>query len=90
MEGIQAVCAMADDPATFENLSAVELLQMANVVGVPASATIGDYPDPMTYRLAHLCPGQHVSIADLTVMESMGSDGVGIVFTFCRIITGYC
>lgn len=73
LDGIKEVCEIADDLEVFEGLSAVDLLRLFNVVGVPCVGPISDFPDPMTYRLERLLPGNFVSVADLSMVELMGS-----------------
>eukprot|EP00401_Gymnodinium_catenatum_P000856 CAMPEP_0117515606 /NCGR_PEP_ID=MMETSP0784-20121206/30667_1 /TAXON_ID=39447 /ORGANISM="" /LENGTH=1076 /DNA_ID=CAMNT_0005311429 /DNA_START=29 /DNA_END=3257 /DNA_ORIENTATION=- len=74
LDGIREVCEMTDDQEVFEGLSAVDLLRLFNVVGVPAVGPIADFPDPMTYRLDNLmAAGSHVSVADLSTVELAGS-----------------
>jgi hypothetical protein len=73
LDGIKEVCEIADDPEVFEGLLAVDLLRLFNVVGVPCVGPISDFPDPMTYRLERLMPGSFVSVADLSMVELMGS-----------------
>jgi len=73
VDGIKEVCAMADDAEVFEVLTAVDLLRLFNVVGIPAVGPVADFPDPMTYRLDQLMPGSFISVADLSVVELAGS-----------------
>eukprot|EP00930_Biecheleria_cincta_P018096 TRINITY_DN14205_c0_g2_i1.p1 TRINITY_DN14205_c0_g2~~TRINITY_DN14205_c0_g2_i1.p1 ORF type:complete len:1129 (-),score=203.98 TRINITY_DN14205_c0_g2_i1:367-3708(-) len=73
LDGIKEVCEMADDCDTFEALLAVDLLRLFNVVGVPCVAPISDFPDPMTYRIEQMLAGSYVSVADLSIVELMGS-----------------
>jgi len=63
VDGIKEVCAMADDAEVFEVLTAVDLLRLFNVVGIPAVGPVADFPDPMTYRLDQLMPGSLISVA---------------------------
>eukprot|EP00929_Paragymnodinium_shiwhaense_P080063 TRINITY_DN41735_c0_g1_i1.p1 TRINITY_DN41735_c0_g1~~TRINITY_DN41735_c0_g1_i1.p1 ORF type:complete len:1102 (+),score=175.71 TRINITY_DN41735_c0_g1_i1:212-3517(+) len=72
MEGIMAVCEVAEDSELFDSMLAVDLLRLFNVVGVPALGPIADYPDPMTYRLDLLMAGNFVSVADLSIVELRG------------------
>jgi len=76
VDGIRELCSLADDP-DFDAYPAVELLQLFNVVGVPAAAAIGDYPDPMNFKLDKLVPGNFVSVADLTLSEKIGNNKKG-------------
>eukprot|EP00746_Dinoflagellata_sp_MGD_P161668 gnl/MRDRNA2_/MRDRNA2_88896_c0_seq1.p1 gnl/MRDRNA2_/MRDRNA2_88896_c0~~gnl/MRDRNA2_/MRDRNA2_88896_c0_seq1.p1 ORF type:complete len:1106 (-),score=219.79 gnl/MRDRNA2_/MRDRNA2_88896_c0_seq1:221-3538(-) len=73
LDGIKEVCEIADDPEVFEGLLAVDLLRLFNIVGVPCLAPVSDFPDPMTYRLERLMAGSFVSVADLSMVELMGS-----------------
>eukprot|EP00443_Scrippsiella_acuminata_P048512 CAMPEP_0115169682 /NCGR_PEP_ID=MMETSP0270-20121206/1395_1 /TAXON_ID=71861 /ORGANISM="Scrippsiella trochoidea, Strain CCMP3099" /LENGTH=1107 /DNA_ID=CAMNT_0002582389 /DNA_START=100 /DNA_END=3423 /DNA_ORIENTATION=- len=73
LEGILAVCEMADDSEVFEGLLAVDLLRLFNIIGIPCVAPVSDFPDPMTYRLERLMPGNFVSVADLSTVELMQS-----------------
>eukprot|EP00929_Paragymnodinium_shiwhaense_P015123 TRINITY_DN12314_c0_g1_i2.p1 TRINITY_DN12314_c0_g1~~TRINITY_DN12314_c0_g1_i2.p1 ORF type:complete len:1116 (-),score=288.73 TRINITY_DN12314_c0_g1_i2:433-3780(-) len=73
MEGIEAVCQVAEDEDLFQSMLAVDLLRLFNVVGVPAVGPVADYPDPMTYRLDRLIAGNYVSVADLSIVELRGS-----------------
>jgi len=52
---------------------AVDLLRLFNVVGVPAVGPVSDYPDPMTYRLDKILAGNHISVADLSIVELRGA-----------------
>jgi len=68
LDGIKEVCELAHD-AAFDSILAIELLELVNLVGVPVAAPVGDFPDPMTYRIDALLPGTCVSVADLSVAE---------------------
>lgn len=72
LESIRQLCAIARNPEVIENITAVEILEMFSIVGVPCVAPIGDYPDPMTYRISRLLLGSYVSVADLTVAQISG------------------
>jgi len=69
LDGIKEVCALADDAEVFEGLTAVDLLRLFNVVGIPAVGPVGDFPDPMTYRLDKIMPGNFISVADLSIFS---------------------
>lgn len=68
LDGIKELCELARD-AAFDSLLAIELLELLNIVGVPAVAPVGDFPDPMTYRVDRLLPGACVSVSDLISAE---------------------
>lgn len=44
------------------------------MVGVAACAPIGDYPDPMTYRLDNFMPWAFVSVADICTVWQQGGE----------------
>jgi hypothetical protein len=67
--GIKAVCSLVDENI-LNDCSAVQILELFNIVGVPCSATVGDYPDPMTYRITKMHYDCHVSLADVLVSQS--------------------
>jgi hypothetical protein len=73
LEGIMAVCEMADDSEVFDGLLAVDLLRLFNIIGVPCVAPVSDFPDPMTYRVERVLGGNFVSVADLSMVELMSS-----------------
>uniref|UniRef100_A0A0G4H0L6 VWFA domain-containing protein n=1 Tax=Chromera velia CCMP2878 TaxID=1169474 RepID=A0A0G4H0L6_9ALVE len=72
LEGIRAVCAMSEDPL-FDHFSAVHILQTLNIVGVACSSPVGDFPDPMTWRVDELLPGCFVSLSDILIAAMAGS-----------------
>lgn len=61
--GITELCELDDD--TIDNLSAIDILKMLNLVGVPCTAAVGDYPDPKTYHLTNIMLGSYVSMSDI-------------------------
>ncbi|KAJ3186013.1 hypothetical protein HDU85_000927 [Gaertneriomyces sp. JEL0708] len=75
LEGIKTVCQLVDDNIVHQ-LSASDILELFNVVGVACDAPVGDYPDPMTYRVKEMHPGCAVSLADVLAytIESGGED----------------
>uniref|UniRef100_A0A7S0P1S1 Uncharacterized protein n=1 Tax=Calcidiscus leptoporus TaxID=127549 RepID=A0A7S0P1S1_9EUKA len=68
LDGLKEVCELVGHTA-FDSMLAIELLELINLVGVPVAAPIGDFPDPMTYRVDALLPGACVSVSDITVVE---------------------
>ncbi|EPZ35478.1 hypothetical protein O9G_005015 [Rozella allomycis CSF55] len=75
LEGIKTVCALVDDES-IEMASALEILLLFNIVGVPCEAPVGDYPDPMTWRLNDIHFDCHVSVADLLVAAKEKSNNI--------------
>ena len=62
--GIKAVCSLIDE-GMLEDLEASEILEMINIVGVACDGEIGDYPDPMTWRVKTIYLGCYLSVSDL-------------------------
>lgn len=55
-------------------LTAADILQVINIVGMAARGPVGDYPDPMTYRLDCIYPNCFVSISDLITARLQGGE----------------
>lgn len=72
LDGIRCMVELADDLEVFNHLTAADMLRLFNVVGIPAVGPIGDFPDPMTYRLEKFLLGAHVSVADITMALHQG------------------
>jgi hypothetical protein len=72
LNGIRAVCSLVDE-GLIDDLSAAEILQMINIVGVAVNAQIGDYPDAMCWRVEKIFPGCHISVSDLTIAYLQGN-----------------
>jgi len=73
LEGIKSVCELDDEHDTLNNTSALEILQLLNIVGIPCRGPVGDFPDPKTYHLEELMLGSFVSISDVLVVKELGS-----------------
>ena len=71
--GIRTVCELDDEEGTLEELSASDILQMLNVVGIPCKSIVGDFPDPMCYRVSKLQLGSFVSISDMMMVLETGN-----------------
>lgn len=71
--GIKAVCALVDDEGTLDSMSALDILNLINIVGIPTKAPVGDFPDPMTYRCNKLLLGTFVSISDVMMVRDGGN-----------------
>ena len=72
LEGIRHMVELAKEPDLLQNLTAAELLRLFNIVGIPAIAPVGDFPDPMTYRVEKFLYGTYVSVADITMALHKG------------------
>ena len=80
LDGIRAVCNFYQD-AKKDNLSegitANDILKLINIVGVAGNAKIGNYPDPMTYRINNMYPSTFISLSDiLTTYELSGGQNL--------------
>lgn len=64
--GIKAVCSLVDE-GILDDMEATEILQMINIVGMAVNAEIGDYPDPMSWRVKKIFPGCFISMSDITM-----------------------
>jgi len=65
LDGIRSVCKLPENEELFEDITANDIIKLLNIVGVAAYGTVGNYPDPMTYRLEKIYPGTFVSISDI-------------------------
>ena len=76
LEGIKAVCKFYEDTKKdniFEETTANDIIKIINIVGIAGYNEIGNFPDPMTYRIKKLYPGTFVSLSDiLTAYELTG------------------
>ena len=71
--GLRTVCQLATDEM-LDDVTANDILRMANIVGVACSGPIGEFPDPMTWRVNELYVGCYVSLSDVLTafMQSKG------------------
>jgi Mg-chelatase subunit ChlD len=71
--GIRAVCQLVTDDM-LDDVNANDILRMVNIVGIACSGPIGEFPDPMTWRVNELYQGCFVSLADVLTafMQSKG------------------
>ena len=78
LEGIKTVCDLVDDKEVFDGLTTLDVIRLLNIVGIGCDAEIGNFPDPMTYRIKAIYPGCYVSLSDvLDVSEkNMGENAL--------------
>ena len=62
--GIKTVASLVNED-NFDQLTANEILLLLNVVGIACEGPVGDFPDPMTWRVNKIYPGVFVSVSDL-------------------------
>jgi len=65
LEGIRAVCEIAQDPDMLNNISAIDIIKLLNIVGVGCDSEVRNYTDPMIYRLKDIYLGCYVSLSDV-------------------------
>ena len=81
LEGIQTVCDLVDDKEIFEDITTIDVIKLLNIVGIGCDASIGNFPDPMTYRIKEIYPGCSVSLSDvLEVSEKKKGENALIDF----------
>jgi hypothetical protein len=66
LAGIKAVCELVDDDLV-NDVEVSEVLELLNLVGVGVSHDVGEYPDPMTFRVSKMYAGCFVSLSDILV-----------------------
>ena len=70
LDGIRLVSKLPEKKEIFDDITANDIIKLLNVVGIAAYATIGNYPDPMTFRLEKIYPSTFISVSDiLTAFE---------------------
>ena len=78
LEGIKTICELVDNKEIFEELTTLDAIRLLNIVGIGCDASVGNFPDPMTYRINEIYPGCFVSLSDvLDVSEkNMGENAL--------------
>ena len=78
LDGIKTVCDLVKDKEIFDDLTTLDVIRLFNIVGIGCDAEIGNFPDPMTYRIKEIYPGCYVSLSDvLDVSEkNMGQNAL--------------
>ena len=88
LSGIKSVCELAKDKSILENITAIDIIKLLNIVGVGCSAPVSDYPDPITYSLTDIYIGCYISLSDiLTASEFNGGKDNLVDFNTKKIIT---
>ena len=88
LDGIKSVCDLAKDKSVLDNVTAIDIIKILNIVGIGAYAPIGDYTDPMTYRLSDIYIGCYVSLSDvLTASEYNGGKDNLVDFSTKKLIS---
>ena len=91
LDGIRAVSTFYKEAIKdniFEETTANDIIKIINIVGVAANALIGNFPDPMTYRLKTLYPGTFISLSDILIAYGVnGGQNLKEIGTQNEIIT---
>ncbi|AYV76280.1 MAG: hypothetical protein Terrestrivirus5_102 [Terrestrivirus sp.] len=70
LSGIKTVCELIDEDI-LDDIDITDILKMINIVGIACNGEIGDYPDPMTWRVNNIFAGCFVSLSDVLMVHSM-------------------
>ena len=65
LDGLRTVSHLPEQKEIFDDLTANDIIKLLNIVGIAAYSTVGNYPDPMTYRLEKIYPSTFISISDI-------------------------
>ncbi|ORX59952.1 hypothetical protein BCR36DRAFT_579404 [Piromyces finnis] len=88
LEGIKSVCELADDKDALEAFTAIDIIKLLNIVGIGCDGFIGNYTDPMIYRLNDIYLGCYISLSDvLTASEFSNGENNLVDFNTRKIIT---
>ena len=74
LDGIRAVCNLYNEAIKenlFNEITANDVIKIINIVGVAANAAIGNYPDPITYRLKTIYQGTFISLSDILIAHEV-------------------
>ena len=74
LEGIKAICKFYEESKKdniFEEATANDVIKLINIVGIAGCNEIGNFPDPMTYRIKTLYPGTFVSLSDILIAHEV-------------------
>jgi hypothetical protein len=87
LDGIKTVCELTEDPDIFEKITAIDIIKLLNIVGVGCDAFIGNFTDPMIYRLKEIYLGCYISLSDvLSASEYSGGKNNLVDFSTRRTI----
>lgn len=65
MKGIKTVCELTKNSQLHENVTIIDIIKLLNIAGIGCEPPIGNYTDPMTYRLNDLYLRCYVSLSDV-------------------------
>lgn len=72
-DGIVELCETVNS-GLVNSMSINDFLQIVNIVGIACNSIIGEYTDPMCYRITKIFPGTFLSISDIIYFKEQGGD----------------
>ena len=88
LDGIKTVCDLVKDKEIFDDLTTLDVIRLFNIVGIGCDAEIGNFPDPMTYRIKEIYPGCYVSLSDVLDVSEKNM-GQNALVDFCPKLLEY-
>ena len=70
LEGIKMTCKLVDDNV-IDDFTCNDLLKMLNIVGIACDSPIGNFVDPMTWKVNKIYPGCYTSLSDVFLVEEI-------------------
>jgi hypothetical protein len=64
MDGIKAVCQLVDN-GLIDSMDVNDIIKLLNIVGIGVDSPVGDFPDPMTWRITQVYLGCYISMSDI-------------------------
>jgi hypothetical protein len=64
LDGIKSVCSLVEN-GMLDSMDVNDILKLLNIVGIGVDSPIGDFPDPMTFRITQVLLGCYISISDI-------------------------
>lgn len=66
LDGVRAICEVVDN-GLIDSMEVNDIIKLLNIVGIGCDSPIGDYPDPMVWRVRDVFPGCFISLSDVLV-----------------------
>ena len=72
LDGVKALVETVEN-GMIDSMDVNDVLKLVNIVGIACDGPIGEYPDPMVWRVSNIFSGTQVSLSDVLVaFESSG------------------
>jgi len=72
LEGIKMCCKLVED-GYIDQINCMDILKLINIVGVACDSPIGNYPDPMIWRVNKIFAGCYTSMSDILTVSEISS-----------------